>query len=297
MEAPTKLLIVDDDALILSVSVRALKTAQFEIITASTCAECIVAMEQHDPDILLLDVDLPDGNGIELCRQLKSDPESSGTFIILISARWTESESQAAGLEGGADGYIARPVSNRELLARVESMDRLRRKETELMKAQTQLAEQARKDELTGLYNRRFFAEFIEKEAARGARHDHPIGLLMIDVDRFKQINDRYGHQQGDAVLKGIARLLLATVRSSDLVIRYGGDEFLIVLSETGESVDETAARVRAAVRNNRELHQMVDFDVSISVGSVFWRPELDMPIAEALALADGRMYDDKSSR
>ncbi|MDD5647235.1 MAG: GGDEF domain-containing protein, partial [Candidatus Bipolaricaulis sp.] len=125
----------------------------------------------------------------------------------------------------------------------------------------------------------------------------HPIGLLMIDVNRFKEINDRHGHQTGDVVLREIAAVLLHTVRKSDMVVRYGGDEFLVVLTETGEDAGEAARRVRTAVSESSTLREISGFGVTVSVGSIFWHPDTGTPIEEALAAADARMYDDKPAR
>jgi two-component system cell cycle response regulator len=119
----------------------------------------------------------------------------------------------------------------------------------------------------------------------------------MVDVNRFKEINDRYGHQTGDMVLCEIATVLKNTVRQTDMVVRYGGDEFLVVLIETGVEADEAGRRVRTAVSGSAKLREISGFGVTVSVGSIFWHPDAGTPIEEALATADARMYDDKRSR
>jgi len=162
------------------------------------------------------------------------------------------------------------------------------------LRAEAQLIKQARHDALTGVFNRHYFNELIAQEVLRASRYDHPIGLLMIDVDRFKQINDHYGHNVGDMVLKEIASVLKETVRATDMIVRYGGDEFLVVLTETGEHSEEAAARIREAVRENEKLREISEFDISVSVGSIFWHPDAEFPIEHALAKADERMYEDK---
>jgi len=165
------------------------------------------------------------------------------------------------------------------------------------LRLQKQLIRQARHDALTGVFNRHYFNELIGREILRASRYDHPIGLLMIDVDRFKEINDRYGHQTGDMVLKEIADVLRNTVRRTDMIVRYGGDEFLVVLTETGEDADEAAVRVRHAVMRSDRLRQISGFDVTVSVGSIFWHPDSGRSIEHALAEADSRMYQDKQGK
>jgi len=164
------------------------------------------------------------------------------------------------------------------------------------LRLQVELIKQARHDALTGVFNRHYFNELIAQEVMRSSRYNHPIGLLMIDVDRFKEINDNYGHNVGDMVLKEIAVVLQETVRKTDMIVRYGGDEFLVVLTETGEDAEEAAERVREAVNGSEKLREISGFHVSVSVGSIFWKPQDGTPIEEALAAADSRMYDDKRS-
>ncbi|MBU0595718.1 PAS domain S-box protein [Candidatus Bipolaricaulota bacterium] len=165
------------------------------------------------------------------------------------------------------------------------------------LRLQQELIRQARHDALTGVFNRHYFNEMIAQEVMRASRYNHPIGLLMIDVDRFKEINDRYGHQTGDMVLKEIADVLRDTVRQTDMIVRYGGDEFLVMLTETGEDAEEAAVRVRDAVFGSAKLREISGFDVTVSVGSIFWHPGTGTPIEEALATADARMYEDKRGR
>jgi len=164
------------------------------------------------------------------------------------------------------------------------------------LRLQGQLVKQARHDALTGVFNRHYFNEMIAQEVLRASRYDHPIGLLMIDVDRFKEINDRYGHQTGDMVLQEIAAVLRETVRKTDMIVRYGGDEFLVMLTETGQDAEEAAARIRSAVQENKNLRRISGFNVTVSVGSIFWHPGAEYPIEEALARADARMYEDKNA-
>lgn len=160
-----------------------------------------------------------------------------------------------------------------------------------------QLQEQALRDPLTGVYNRRHFNQVIELEIGRSKRYSHPIGFLMIDIDGFKEINDRHGHQVGDEVLQRIAALLVSQVRDADIVVRYGGDEFLLVLPETNGATEVIRRRIleEAARRNNTNTE--FDFPVTLSIGSANWSPESDRAVEEILAEADARMYEEKRSQ
>ena len=161
---------------------------------------------------------------------------------------------------------------------------------------QQELVDQATRDPLTGVFNRRYFNEVIEHEALRAMRYDHPLGLLMIDVNRFKEINDGRGHQAGDDVLREIARVLQECVRETDFIIRYGGDEFLVVLTETGKEAEQAAERIRATVGDSSELRRIAGFPVTVSVGTIAWKPDSELTVELALARADERMYEDKQS-
>ena len=163
---------------------------------------------------------------------------------------------------------------------------------------QQQLEEQAIRDSLTGLYNRRYFTQVIEQEIARSKRYDHPIAFLIVDIDRFKEINDRFGHPIGDRVLQEIARLLEAQLRDVDIAIRYGGDEFLLVLPETTDSeTDIVKERITKAIARRDKENKLIDFPVTVSIGAACWRPEGSEPMEEVLVRADRRMYVEKKSK
>ena len=164
----------------------------------------------------------------------------------------------------------------------------------ERIRLQQQLRDQAMRDPLTNVYNRRYFNQVIEQEIGRSKRYDHPIGFLMIDIDHFKHINDTYGHQTGDLVLKVIADLLVEQVRDTDLVVRYGGDEFLLVLIETNGETEKVMERIHAAVAERNKTNELVPFAVTLSIGSAHWSPELNQTAEEILAEADAKMYIEK---
>ena len=153
----------------------------------------------------------------------------------------------------------------------------------------------ARHDPLTGVYNRHSLDELLEQEVKRSQRYNHPIDVLMVDVNRFKEINDRFGHQLGDRVLQKVAQLLTEQVRGTDIVARYGGDEFLIILPETDDGIDVLLGRIRGAVaRQNRE-NPLIEFPITLAIGSAHWEPGSERSLNESLHDADQRMYEDKA--
>ena len=162
---------------------------------------------------------------------------------------------------------------------------------------QKELEQQAIHDPLTGAYNRRHFDQTIEKELQRSKRYNHPISFLMIDIDRFKEINDTFGHQMGDKVLQTVASLLHEQVRENDLVVRYGGDEFLIVLIETNGELQMITKRIQQAVAKRNKENPLLDFPVTLSIGAAHWEPKDDTPIEAVLAKADERMYEEKGEK
>lgn len=160
---------------------------------------------------------------------------------------------------------------------------------------QRSLEYQALHDPLTGLYNRHYLNKFLDHEVKRSIRYKHPIQFMMIDIDKFKEINDRYGHQKGDEVLREVASLLRAAVRESDLVVRYGGDEFILVLLETSaEDVDVVKRRIESMVSLRNREKRGLEFPVTLSIGIAQWDPKTPRPIDEVLKEADRRMYEEK---
>jgi diguanylate cyclase (GGDEF)-like protein/PAS domain S-box-containing protein len=164
----------------------------------------------------------------------------------------------------------------------------------ERVRLQEQLREQATRDPLTNVYNRRYFNQAIEQEIGRSKRYDHPIGFLMIDIDKFKEINDRYGHQVGDKVLQEMAKLLQEQVRESDVVVRYGGDEFLLLLIETDGETETVQERILEEVTQRNKINLIFDFPVTLSIGSAHWSPGDERTVEEILAEADDKMYVEK---
>ncbi|MCF7890036.1 PAS domain S-box protein [Candidatus Bipolaricaulota bacterium] len=168
------------------------------------------------------------------------------------------------------------------------------REEISRVRLEEDLRQQAIHDPLTGLYNRRHFNITLDKEVERCARYGHNLAFIMIDVNRFKEINDRYSHQTGDEVLQEVAELLQANVRDADTVVRYGGDEFLIMMPETNGEADTTVKRLRNKIKEWNDESDLLDFPLTLAMGISHWSPEEDIDVEAALKKSDINMYGDK---
>lgn len=193
---------------------------------------------------------------------------------------------QVVSREVGA--FTERDVELAEILAKHLS------EELQRGRLEKELRQQAIKDPLTGLYNRRYFAETLQKEAQQAKRYDKSLAFIMTDINKFKEINDEYSHQIGDKVLQELADLLKENLRGSDTIIRYGGDEFLVMLPETREEAKHSLARLQKEISRWNKQCNLVDRDIEMAMGAACWRPDQDRDVEEALQEADKLMYQDK---
>lgn len=189
------------------------------------------ALLQSDqcPRLAVLDWASAGIDGVELCRQVRASSRSQYIYILLLTAR-TQSQDIVMGMEAGADDYITKPFNPAELRARLWAGRRILQLQEQLVQAREALREQATRDGLTGLWNRMTILEILDKELSRACRERGSVGVVMADLDYFKQINDMCGHIAGDTVLRQAAQRMQANVRQYDSIGRYGGEEFLIVL-------------------------------------------------------------------
>ncbi|MFT3921464.1 MAG: diguanylate cyclase [Myxococcales bacterium] len=183
-------------------------------------------------DLAILDIVMPRLSGIECCRLLKGMSDERFLPIVLLTSR-SDTESRIEGLRIGADDYLGKPFDERELLARVDNLLRLKRAHDEVLESKKRLERLAIQDELTGTYNYRYLQTRLGEEFKRAQRYRYPLACAMIDIDRFKNVNDEHGHDVGDQVLREVAQRISGAVREVDVVARYGGEEFLLVLPNT----------------------------------------------------------------
>lgn len=233
------ILVADDEPINRALIQRRLEHAGYYVLVAENGREAVEKSLESSPDLVILDVMMPVMDGLEACRLIKADEATRDIPIIFLSAR-DETEVKVNGLGLGANDYISKPFKAEELLARVEVALRLKRERDQLRasaeesRVNAEMAqERAMTDALTGLLNRYGLQRSLTRELAEVRRYQRPLSCLVIDLDNFKTINDTYGHFAGDTTLKQVASLLTDAVRRSDMVFRYGGDEFLVLLPET----------------------------------------------------------------
>jgi diguanylate cyclase (GGDEF)-like protein len=299
----TRILVVDDVPDNVDILDARLSSRGYEVVTATNGQEALDRVHGEAPHLILCDVMMPVIDGFEVSRRIKSDTSLPFIPIILVTAKDT-AEDIVEGLEAGADDYISKPYNFKELEARVRAMLRIKRlqdeldqKNRELEVANKRLRKLSITDGLTGLFNHRHVHELLRDEWERSLRSGEPVGVAMLDLDRFKSINDTYGHPTGDVVLYETARIISETAREIDMVGRYGGEEFIAILPNTDE---EAAAHFAERVREQVEAHLYRDEDneirMTVSCG-VASAPREGIESPEALLkMADEALYSAKTS-
>jgi two-component system, cell cycle response regulator len=268
--APDTVLIAEDDPIFRRVLESWLQKWNYKVTSLENGLDAWRVLQQKDaPQMAILDWMMPGLDGIELCRRIRGRKEGPYKYVLLLTAKGN-TEDVVMGLDAGADDYLTKPFDVDELRARVRAGKRILELQGALLKVQTELQFESAHDHLTGLWNRGAILGLLHRETQRSARIGQPLGVMMTDLDHFKQINDVYGHQTGDAVLREVARRLLASVRNYDYVGRYGGEEFLVVLAECSASdLGATAERMRAHISGKPVETDAGPISVTVSIGLV----------------------------
>jgi two-component system cell cycle response regulator len=284
-------LVAEDDRLMRATIVRALSNHGLTVEAVEDGQAAIERLRHGGVDLVVLDIVMPRLNGIEACRIIKSMSEDQFLPVLLLTSK-TDVESRIQGLRIGADDYLGKPFDEREMLARVENLLRMKRAHDDVLASKRRLEQLAVQDELTGLYNYRYMQGRLNEEWKRAERYRYPLACAMIDIDNFKRVNDTHGHDVGDLVLREVAQRITGALREVDVVARYGGEEFLLLLPNTHFSGALTVAdRVWRAIGQRPVSAGDRSVSVTASVGvSLF--PSRDVSSKELLVKsADEALY------
>jgi len=263
-----RVLIADDDEIYRGLLCSTLPRWGYQVLAVSDGEQALASLAADSaPTLAILDWMMPGLSGPEVCKRLRAVPGPRYTYILLLTAR-AKMEEVVEGLEAGADDYLTKPFEASELRARLRTAARILELQERLLESRRELEVLATHDPLTQLWNRRAILERLSREWARSLRENKSVAVLLADVDRFKEVNDRHGHLVGDLVLCEVARRMTAALRPYDLLGRFGGEEFLVALStDAPESVGRVAERLREAIAASPFSAEGLEFPLSVSIG------------------------------
>jgi diguanylate cyclase (GGDEF)-like protein len=262
-----KILIAEDDLISSKILQKNLENWDYEVVLARSGAAAWKALQDEELRLAILDWMMPGMDGIEVCRKIRRRKRYKYTYIILLSAK-DRKQDIIAGLSSGADDYMAKPVNFLELRARLKTGKRVIDLEDKLLAIQNQLKDIASRDSLTKIWNRAEITKFLSEELQRGEREKKPAGVVLLDIDHFKKINDVYGHTVGDQALLQVVYRLKRKIRTSDKIGRYGGDEIIVILPNCGQAqIERVAERLRLAVGRRSIKTDLDTVPVTVSAG------------------------------
>jgi diguanylate cyclase (GGDEF)-like protein len=285
-------LIAEDDAVSRLKLQRTLEKWGYHVIACENGEQALDELNKESPpQIVVLDWIMPGKTGIEICREVRQKGEEPYTYILLLTSK-IGSDSLVEGMSAGADDFLVKPYDPNELRVRLRAGERIVTLTRKLMETRNALQIQATHDALTGIWNRFAILGQLDKELARSGRANSGICLSIMDIDHFKPINDTYGHISGDVVLREVASRLKAALRPYDSIGRYGGEEFLIILSEW-ESEDPAAQvnRLREAISGEPILAAGKEIRVTASFGVCTAEKASHIKAAELIKQADDALY------
>ncbi len=302
IEKQDRILLVDDDETILVLMQLYLEDVA-EVVFASDGLTALKRAVENMPDLILLDANLPDISGLEVCRSLKSNPATAEIPVLFLTGRSDEA-FEAEAFRAGASDYLLKPITPERVLMRVQV-------HLKLKNATDELRAQSLTDALTRIPNRRAFDNRLEQEWRRARRTAQDLAIVMLDIDHFKQVNDRFGHAAGDVCLQRVAEVLEQNCeRAGDMVCRFGGEEFAILMASMNrEALESNLGRLIKAIESimfEADERQPMPGKITISAGAVLvyfseegMQQKGLMPISgmrAAIATADAQLYAAKDA-
>ncbi len=294
-----RILVVEDDELIRAKLISILRLAGYEVRGAESGAQALRLLDRRPSHIVITDWQMPEMDGLALCRALRSRDGEHYTYVLMLSVR-SDSTDVLTGLGAGADDYLIKGASTEEFLARVEVGRRITRLEDSLRVSATENRRLAITDPLTGARNRRYLMKYLPRELERARRYCRPLAVLSCDIDGFKSVNDQHGHEAGDNVLQAFVTRSINCLREAvDWVARSGGEEFVVVLPETSLLGARCAAeKLRTALSGQPIPTCAGNLVATVSVGVTALETEQELAsisVVELLRAADLCLYASKN--
>jgi len=293
MSMSNSVLIIDDSD---AVRERIIKTLEsFDLFSryyeAADGLEGFKKLLSSPVDIILCDLEMPRIDGFKFLSMMKARPELQDIPVLMLTGR-DDRELKIKGLEQGASDYITKPFDVEELVARVKVHLKIKNLQDDLKRTNELLLELSNTDHLTGLFNRRYLMESLGKEVQRSLRKKGVLSMILLDIDHFKQVNDQYGHLQGDIVLQKVAVLMQKELRAYDTAARYGGEEFIAILPDASlEEAAFVANRVRTSVQNVKFSGELSQLSLTASLGVAMFSQQDCANVDGFIKLADDALY------
>ncbi len=288
----TRVLVVDDDEAVRNTMNEYIQTAGYHSEAVSCAEEALELMKKDEFQVIITDIILPAMGGLELTKSIRKNKNSD----VIVMTGYSDDYSYEEAINIGASDFVIKPVRLEELLLRLKRVLNERELTKERVRMMEKLQKLAVTDGLTKLYNSRSFYSQLETEVDRVNRYKHPLALLLLDLDHFKEYNDNYGHLEGDKVLVLFSQIIKSCLRANDSAYRYGGEEFTVILPETaGAEARTVAQRIRAALEAERfSPENGKDVQITISIGVTEYHPKEEL--STFIQRADKAMYLSKQS-
>lgn len=291
----TPVLVADDSQTMRTMLQHRLTSAGFDVVLAGDGLEAAsILMSDAPPRLAVLDWTMPGLDGVEVCRRLRRERHTPYVYVVLLTARGSSADTVEA-LDAGADDYLRKPFDAPELEARLRAGRRIVALQEELVTAYEALRSESQRDALTSCLNRGSTDDLLQLGLLRSAREGRPFAVAMFDLDFFKQVNDRYGHAGGDAVLRAASLRAHSCIRPTDALGRYGGEEFVVVLPGcTADVAARIAERIRVELSSQPVVYDGMTIPVSASFGVAATNGQEAMSPTQLIKAADGALYASK---